>query len=208
MASLIDTKGHQVVKGFLTEEECASIAPKLIRDEHKILRIPNPRFSAYEGTVTHQFPVYNVLTHGDVRPLKIGQRLLNLPYFDDYEEIWVQAWFNISHLGAGIGIHTHNDPNYEVQNVTACSVYIHGRGNNYTHFEDTGKTLNIVGDLHLVGEYHEHEVKKNLTSEPRVSLAFDVHVIHPHKVDEDGARRWEVTGQTKNWIHVQRDTKL
>jgi hypothetical protein len=179
MASLIDPKGHEVVKGFLTEEECASIAPKLIRDEHKILRIPNPRVSGYEGTVTHQFPVYNVLTHGDVRPLRIGQRLLNLPQLQHLDELWIQGWVNITHLNEDIPKHTHNGIGQPEQGLIACSVYLQGHGAHYTHFEDTGKTLNIVGDLHLVGEYHEHEVKKNLNTEPRVSLAFDIHVNDP-----------------------------
>ena len=179
MASLIDPKGHEVVKGFLTEEECASIAPKLIRDEHKILRIPNlSSVSSYQGT-TKQFQVYNILTHGDIRPLNIPQRFLDLPQLQHLDELWIQGWVNITHLNEDIPKHTHNNPEQPEQGLIACSVYLQGHGAHYTHFEDTGKTLNIVGDLHLVGEYHEHEVKKNLNTQPRVSLAFDIHVNDP-----------------------------
>ena len=173
-----DPHGHQVIKSFLTDEECASIVPKLLRDEHKILRIPNHSYSGYQGT-TKQFQVYNILTHGDIRPLNLPQRVLDLPQLQHLDELWIQAWVNITHLNEDIPIHTHNDPNEPEQGLLACSVYLHGRGNNYTHFEDTGKTLNIVGDLHMVGEYHEHEVKTNVNTEPRVSLAFDIHVIDP-----------------------------
>ena len=199
MVTLVDPHGHQVVKAFLTKEECETIAPKLIRDEHKILRIPNPNETAYVGTVTHQYAVYNILTHGDIRPLNIPQRLLDLPQLQHLDELWIQAWVNISHLGDEIPQHTHNHPNEPEQGLIACSVYLHGRGNNYTHFEDTGKTLNIVGDLHLVGEYHEHQVRKNLNTEPRVSLAFDIHVNDP----KPSVSHKEYT---KRWIHIRRDT--
>jgi hypothetical protein len=179
MVTLVDPYGHQVVKAFLTDEECATVTPKLLRDEHKILRIPNlSSESGYQGT-TKQFQVYNILTHGDIRPLNIPQRFLDLPQFKHLDELWIQGWVNITHLNEDITKHSHNGIGQPEQGLIACSVYLHGRGNNYTHFEDTGKTLNIVGDLHLVGEYHEHEVRKNLNTEPRVSLAFDIHVKDP-----------------------------
>jgi len=178
MVTLVDPHGHQVVKAFLTTEECNTIAPKLLRDEHKILRIPNASTTSYKGT-TKQFQVYNILTHGDIRPLNIPQRLLDLPQLQHLDELWIQGWVNITHLHEDITKHTHNDPKHGLQGLIACSVYLQGHGANYTHFEDTGKTLNVQGDLHMVGEYHEHEVKKNLTNTPRVSLAFDIHVNDP-----------------------------
>ena len=178
MVTLVDPHGHQVVKAFLTTEECNTIAPKLLRDEHKILRIPNASTTSYKGT-TKQFQVYNILTHGDIRPLNIPQRLLDLPQLQHLDELWIQGWVNITHLHEDITKHTHNDPKHGLQGLIACSVYLQGHGANYTHFEDTGKTLNVQGDLHMVGEYHEHEVKKNLTNTPRVSLSFDIHVNDP-----------------------------
>ena len=181
MVTLVDPYGHQVVKAFLTTEECETIAPKLLRDEHKILRIPNSSTTPYEGT-TKQFQVYNILTHGDIRPLNIPQRFLDLPQFKHLDELWIQAWVNVSHLGDNIMRHCHNNPHEPEQGLIACSVYLQGHGAHYTHFEDTGKTLNIQGDLHLVGEYHEHEVKTNTNIQPRVSLAFDIHVNDPKTV--------------------------
>ena len=181
MVTLVDPHGHQVVKAFLTTEECNTIAPKLLRDEHKILRIPNASSTGYKGT-TKQFQVYNILTHGDIRPLNIPQRLLDLPQLQHLDELWIQAWVNVSHLGDSITKHTHNDPKDESQGLIACSVYLQGHGANYTHFEDTGKTLNVQGDLHMVGEFLEHEVRKNLTNIPRVSIAFDIHVEMPDDI--------------------------
>jgi hypothetical protein len=178
MVTLVDPYGHQVVKAFLTKEECETIAPKLLRDEHKILRIPNSSTTSYKGT-TKQFQVYNILTHGDIRPLNIPQRFLDLPQFKHLDELWIQGWVNVSHLGDSIMRHSHNNPHQPEQGLIACSVYLQGHGAHYTHFEDTGKTLNIQGDLHIVGEYHEHEVKTNTNTQPRVSLAFDIHVIDP-----------------------------
>ena len=111
MVTLVDPHGHQVVKAFLTTEECNTIAPKLLRDEHKILRIPNASTTSYKGT-TKQFQVYNILTHGDIRPLNIPQRLLDLPQLQHLDELWIQGWVNITHLHEDITKHTHNDPKH------------------------------------------------------------------------------------------------
>jgi hypothetical protein len=99
----IGNKEHLIFDQFLTDEECNHIATILKRDEHKILRIPNHEDTGYTGT-TSKYSVYNLLNHGDIRPLKLPDRLFNLSLFSHCTELWVQCWGNVLHQGQELSI--------------------------------------------------------------------------------------------------------
>ena len=162
----LDRKGHVEYEGFLTEEESLFVASILRRDESKILGIPNwyPK-TIYTG-LTHQFNVYNFLTHPDIRILNIPDRIFNLPLFEPrkdnwYDELWVQCWGNVLHQGQEIKEHAHEYPKDPNLKIYACSIYLDGADPSYTHWED-GKQQNTRGTLHIVGREHRHHVKRNI----------------------------------------------
>lgn len=177
---------HRVYESFLTQEECAHISNILLRDEEQILNIPNPDRDTkpYQG-LTSQHMVYNWLYHPDIEPLNIPQRLLDLDIFQDNNQLNIQCWGNILHQGQNIPLHQHHGDesedttldariHHEKAPLYALNIFLDGNTPCYTHYEDTGKTLNIIGDLHLVGAYLRHEVKTNINRQPRISLAMDV----------------------------------
>lgn len=192
-----ERKEHTNVKGFLTEDECNDIYKVLLRDEHKILRQPSPPTSPFTGTTT-KYETYNLLSHPDIRPYKLPQRLFTLPKFQNLNTLHIQCWVNILHSNQGIQKHAHAltqrvfDGEYksikrtiidDYNDFLACSVYIQGPKPSYTWYEDpktndgtlTRKIENIPGDLHLVGSGLMHEVKRNTHTQPRMSIAMDIH---------------------------------
>ena len=110
----LDPHDHTTIENFLTDEECSHIAYILTRDEHKILSIPHTiRGNDYEG-LTAKHTVYNILNHADIRPLRIPERLFEIPLFKPsrehwYDELWIQAWGNVLHQGQNINLHCHED---------------------------------------------------------------------------------------------------
>jgi spermidine synthase len=170
---------HLVFDDFLGSEEALHIAKILKRDEHKILSIPNTSSTGYKGT-TAQYSVYNLLTHPDIRPMNIPDRIFELPFFQPtkenwYSELWVQCWGNVLHQGQNLPVHCHAEKDQPVTNdLIACSIYLDGKDPCYTHWED-GKQINQRGTLHVAGKFHEHEVKTNVFTEPRISMAFDIY---------------------------------
>ena len=191
---IFELKEHTNVKGFLTEDECNDIYKVLLRDEHKILRHPSPRITPFNGTTT-KYETYNLLKHPDIRPYKLPQRLFALPRFQNLNTLHIQCWVNILHSNQGIQKHAHAliqrvfDGKYKLTHIDdyndflACSVYIQGPKPSYTWYEDpktndgtlTRKIENIPGDLHLVGSGLMHEVKRNTHTQPRMSIAMDIH---------------------------------
>jgi hypothetical protein len=194
---IFELKEHTNVKGFLTEDECNDIYKVLLRDEHKILRHPSPRITPFNGTTT-KYETYNLLRHPDIRPYKLPQRLFALPRFQNLNTLHIQCWVNILHSNQGIQKHAHaltqrvfDDGEYKFKRTNiddyndflACSVYIQGPKPSYTWYEDpktndrtlTRKIENIPGDLHLVGSGLMHEVKRNTHTQPRMSIAMDIH---------------------------------
>lgn len=170
----IDPNSHLTFEDFLTEEDSLHIANILRRDEHKILAIPNDSSTGYRGT-TAQYSVYNLLTHPDIRPLNIPDKIFALPIFKDYNELWVQCWGNVLHQGQNLPVHCHAEKDQPITNdLLACSIYLDGLDPCYTHWED-GKQVNTRGTLHVAGKFHEHEVKTNVFTEPRISMAFDIY---------------------------------
>lgn len=177
---------HNVYENFLSPEECSHISSVLIQDEQKVLNIPNPYPTEYKG-LTKQHTVYNWLNHRDIRPLNIPQRLLDLDIFSQYNHLKIQCWGNILRQGDSIGLHQHHGqdtlerttlqeriekhPQYP---LVASNVFLSGIQPSYTHYEDTGKTENIIGELHIVGSLVRHEVKTQVYQTPRVSLAMDI----------------------------------
>jgi len=177
----VDPRIHEIHPNFLTEEECKHIGYILTRDEHKILRIPNTYDSSYTG-LTKQHEVYNLLEHPDIRPLKIPQRIFNLPLFQQEDTLRFQCWGNILRHNEGLDNHVHGSEDeapieiLEQKNqFYACNVFIDGQEPSYTHYEDIGKTRNIKGEMHIVGCMVEHGVRTNLYAQPRLSIAMDVY---------------------------------
>jgi len=194
---VIGNKEHLIFDQFLTDEECNHIATILKRDEHKILRIPNHEDTGYTGT-TSKYSVYNLLNHGDIRPLKLPDRLFNLSLFSHCTELWVQCWGNVLHQGQELSTHMHSSVEQPL-NLCATSIYLEGPEPSYTHWEDTGQTQNIQGQLNVVGQHHEHSVKPNIHTQPRISMALDIH--------------WEysplmIENNTKRFMHIQRKEKV
>ncbi len=182
---------HEEYKDFLTSEECKHIADILRRDEHKILAIPNEdKRTFYYGT-TKQHSVYNLLTHPDIRPLNIPDRIFNLPIYKDQDELWVQCWANILHQNQSIGTHTHADEEYQNQ-LLACSIYLDGKDPSYTHW-DGEPQLNVRGTLHAAGMLLPHEVKTNIHHTPRISIAMDIYHKHERELDNH-----------KRFLHIKR----
>lgn len=207
----IEDKEHLIFEQFLTIDECEHISQILQRDEHKILRIPNSNPTNYTGT-TAQYSVYNLLNHGDIRPLNIPDKIFALPQFQEYSDLWVQCWGNVLHQESKLPIHTHSGN--EHVSMCACSIYIDGHDPSYTHWEDIGKTQNIRGDLQIVGQHHEHEVKTNTHTQPRISIAFDVYWKNEnfHGQELNIARR--APGETtkfnynKRFLHIRNPNKV
>ena len=192
----IDPYSHTEFPDFLTEEECLHIADILRRDEHKILAIPNEdKGTFYQGT-TKQYSVYNLLTHPDIRPLNIPDRIYYLPMFKDTDrDLWVQCWGNILHQNQSIGTHTHAD-SPDQNPLIACSIYLDGKDPTYTHWNDGEPKENVRGTLHVAGMFHEHEVKTNIHTTPRISMAFDIYWEHETPLDNH-----------KRFLHIKRPNK-
>lgn len=177
---IIDHYSHVSYPTFFTEDECKHIGYILTRDEHKILEIRNNQESAYKG-LTKQHLVYNWLGHPDIRPLNIPQRLFQLPEFQDEDELRIQCWGNILRHGEDLTTHCHGYEEDGVgddgsQHFYAINTFIDGAEPSYTHYDDTGKTLNVRGELHVIGCMLEHGVRTNLYTQPRISLAMDVYI--------------------------------
>ena len=189
-------KSHFTIENFLTPQECLHIANILTRDESKILSIPKTRnedLSSYEG-LTAQHTVYNLLTHPDIRPLNIPNRLFNLDLFKPtkdewYSDLWIQCWGNVLHQGENLGTHAHADediPLTEQNPLYAMSIYLDGTDPSYTHWNGN-PMRNERGTLHVAGMLTPHEVKTNVHTKPRISMAMDVYwkedstLKHEHK---------------------------
>ena len=193
--SMVDKYLHVRHLEFLTEDECQHISHILTRDESKILKISGGGATGYEG-LTAQHNVYNLLSHPDIRPLNIPQRIFDLPTFKDFDHIAIQAWGNILRQGKGLPTHIHGgygegDP----QHFYASNVFLTGGGPSYTHYENE-RVINTPGELHIVGHHVFHGVRNNIYSQPRISMAMDIHVdgdAHKEEVKfntEVGAKRF------------------
>lgn len=190
---------------FLTEEECLHVAHILRRDEHKILDIPNGIDDRWEDSgTTSKYAVYNLLRHPDIRPLNIPDRLFELPLFTPnkdewFDELWIQCWGNILHQEESLANHSHsNEKDIEagiIQPLVACSIYLDGQDPCYTHWDGIPQR-NERGTLHVAGMHFEHEVKQNIHTTPRISIAFDIY----WKAD------WIVQLETKRFLHAKRPT--
>jgi hypothetical protein len=178
---------HNVYENFLSPEECSHISKVLIQDEQKVLNIPNPEQDQIYTGLTKQHTVYNWLNHRDIKPLNIPQRLLDLDIFESYNHLKIQCWGNILRQGENIPLHQHHghdtyeDTTLEERSnahpqypLVASNIFLSGIQPSYTHYEDTGKTENIIGELHIVGSLVRHEVKTQVHQTPRVSLAMDI----------------------------------
>ena len=199
-------------ENFLTLEECEHLAYIIQRDEHKILSIPHQtRGNDYTG-LTAKHTVYNIFNHADIRPLRIPERLFDLPLFQPskeiwYDELWCQAWANCLHQGENINLHCHEtidkDNPYmhhthgEGKQLFAMSIYLDGQDPNYTHWDGTPQR-NERGTLHVAGKYLQHEVKTNVHTQPRISLAMDVYWRYDSIMDNSH----------KRFLHIQRPTHL
>ena len=187
----LDPHSHTEFTDFLTEEECLHIADILRRDEHKILAIPNQdKNTFYQGT-TKQYSVYNLLTHPDIRPLNIPDRIFTLPMFTPHDELWVQCWGNILHQNQSIGTHTHADSEHQ-NKLLACSIYLDGKDPTYTHWDGEPQE-NVRGTLHVAGMLHPHEVKTNIHTQPRISMAFDIYTHYEEPMRDH-----------KRFLHIKR----
>lgn len=174
---------HHRYEAFLTDEECSHIAKVFTRYERDVLNIPNPDPTLSYHGLTRQHNVYNWLNHPDIRPLGIPQRLLELELFQNVDHIKVQCWGNLLRQGESIEQHSHCDhtsildnarSSSPIQPMFASNIFLEGTTPSYTHYEDTGRCANILGEIHLVGGYHEHQVKTNVYRRPRISLAMDI----------------------------------
>lgn len=193
----IDPMCHLTFEDFLTEDDCLHIAKILKRDEHKILAIPNNTATGYRGT-TAQYSVYNLLTHPDIRPLNIPDKIFSLPILKDKNELWVQCWGNVLHQGQNLPVHSHAEKDEPITNdLLACSIYLDGQDPCYTHWED-GKQVNQRGTLHVAGKFHQHEVKRNIHTTPRISMAFDIY----WNTDE------VLKTHTKRFLHIERKEQV
>lgn len=211
-------------KDFLTAEECEHLAYIIQRDEHKILSIPHFRQGNDYSGLTAKHTVYNIFNHADIRPLRIPERLFDLPLFKPskeiwYDELWCQAWANCLHQGENINLHCHEtvdkDNPYmhhthgEGKQLFAMSIYIDGKDPNYTHWDGTPQR-NERGTLHVAGKYLQHEVKTNIHTQPRISIAMDVYwkydSIMDNRIEDLYMGKKEYSH--KRFLHVKRPTHI
>lgn len=208
----LDPNDHTEFENFLTQEECTHLAYIIQRDEHKILGIPHhTRGNDYTG-LTAKHTVYNILNHADIRPLRIPERLFDLPLFKPskeiwYDELWIQAWGNCLHQNEKISLHCHETPDKdnpymhhthgEGKQLFAMSIYLDGNDPCYTHWNGTPQR-NKRGTLNVAGKYLEHEVKTNIHTQPRISMAMDVYWRYDSIIEN----------ATKRFLHVKRPINL
>jgi hypothetical protein len=203
----LDPNDHTEFENFLTHEECSHIAHIIRRDEHKVLAIPHTsRENDYKG-LTAKHTVYNFLNHPDIRPLNIEERLFDLPIFtpttdDWYNELWIQCWGNCLHQNENIPLHCHEGDNEDDKSLYAMSIYLDGPDPCYTHWNGTPQR-NERGTLHVAGKFFEHEVKTNVHTQPRISMAMDVYWKHETMLDNNYRRIKHV----RRPIHASTDYK-
>ena len=177
---------HQVVKQFLSKDECDDICAVIDSYEEDLMKNDSSE-AGFEG-LTGKFMYYNLL---NLLPTELSidlqQRVFDLELFKDLDEVWIQCWANKSPQGKGIVKHQHgvtgNTKSFlPLGQMFACSTFLQGHTESYTHFEsDVGyiQVRNEVGHLHILDEYLMHEVKQNIHTTPRYSLAMDVHINNP-----------------------------
>jgi len=178
---------HQVVEHFLSKDECETICAVIDDNTEDLMKedyLPESDESDHEG-LTGKFMYYNLLNLlPDTLSIDLQQRVFNLELFKDMDEVWIQCWANKSPQGTGITKHFHGmvGQGKTTGQAFACSSFLQGHTESYTHFEsDQGyiQVRNEVGHLHIVDEYLMHEVKQNIHTTPRYSLAMDVHINKP-----------------------------
>jgi hypothetical protein len=175
---------HQVVKHFLSKDECETICAVIDSYEEDLMKEDYIIESTHEG-LTGKFMYYNLLNLlPNTLSIDLQQRVFDLELFKDLDEVWIQCWANKSPQGTGITKHFHGmvDHGKTTGQAFACSSFLQGHTESYTHFEsDQGyiQVRNEVGHLHILDEYLMHEVKQNIHTTPRYSLAMDVHINNP-----------------------------
>ena len=175
---------HQVVKHFLSKDECETICAVIDSYEEDLMKEDYIIESTHEG-LTGKFMYYNLLNLlPNTLSIDLQQRVFDLELFKDLDEVWIQCWANKSPQGKGIVKHLHSVQEGLPTNgqLFACSTFLQGHTESYTHFEsDQGyiQVRNEVGHLHILDEYLMHEVKQNIHTTPRYSLAMDVHINNP-----------------------------
>jgi hypothetical protein len=175
---MIDKEHHTSYKEFLSPIECKRLSAFVLAEEQRVLSIPNPYGTTYEG-LTAQHQVYNWLSHPTLKVLNIPQRLFDLPDFHGTNHIAIQCWMNVLRQTERIHMHCHghnffpNDKGEE-DNFYACNVFLSGNLTTGTHYADTGYSPNELGEIHIVHNLMDHAVPSHLFREPRISMAMDV----------------------------------
>ena len=186
---------------FLSQEECDHLTHIILRDEQEILNISNDQNNGYTG-LTKQFNVYNWLNHEEVASLNIPQRLFSLPQFAHRELLHIQCWANILSQGEDLPMHFHmnqtdfdalpeeekNDEWY-LSNLPSpmmfavCNLHISSKSPSYTYYASVGNIQNKPGALHIIPPWEDHKVPTYLYTQPRISMALDIHYNIPNNAN-------------------------
>jgi len=198
---MIDKEHHTSYKEFLSPIECKRLSAFVLAEEQRVLSIPNPYGTTYEG-LTAQHQVYNWLSHPTLKVLNIPQRLFDLPDFHGTNHIAIQCWMNVLRQTERIGTHSHGS---EHDGFYAINLFLSGNPSTGTHYEEK-HSINEIGELHICSNSVEHSVPSHLFREPRISMAMDVFIDeYPSHMVNDKDRIIEFSKDIPSWIKSPED---
>jgi len=186
---MVNNEHHNSYKEFLSPIECGQLSTFVLKEEQRVLDIPNPFDSPHSG-LTAQHRVYNWLSNPTVQELDIPTRLFNLPDFVDTKHIVIMSWMNVLRQTQRIGMHHHEHnffhPSVEPNSFYSCNVFLSGNPATGAIYEDRGYNPSELGEIHIVSNVMDHAVPSHLYIEPRISMALDVWIDdYPDELEDN-----------------------
>ena len=173
---------------IFSKKEVKIINKFILNNEDKIKNISPSIYGKDDNSLTGRYHVYNFFNS------KIGNLLLKriIPFLRKNNinpPASIQCWANVFRKGEGISKHIHEAKENSVStNFPVANIFLKGDNKIGTTYIINGREKNIpneVGQIVLFTSDVEHYVSKNKTSDPRISMALD---IHPNVLVSDKER--------------------
>ena len=188
---------YTLAEQVLKEINFKSLSRYLLKKEKQIIKSTSVINDGYTGlgkkSVTARFNSFNIFTFKNKEINKIKQAVIKahemfLKYYKIKipKELWIQSWFNVMRKGEKIKLHIHGTSpdtylsgNLMVQCQDTKTIYVNPQ--NQINEPIKYESLNEVGKLTLFQTCIPHCTDKQIDTQERISVAFDLSTYQVNK---------------------------